>query len=69
MAGAEHEVALTGGDRIGHPRQLARVERGVAVHEADDVGPRDGQPRPAGGAEAALRLVDHAGAETGREGT
>ena len=53
------------GDRVGDPRQLARVERRVAVHEADDVGARRGQPGPAGGAEPAPRLDDHLRAEPG----
>ena len=66
--GAEHEVALARGDRPGDPRQLRGVERGVAVHEADDAGPRGGQPRPAGGAEPALRLVDHARRRDGPRG-
>ena len=39
-ARAEHEVGVAGGDRVGDARQLARVERRVAVHEADDVGRR-----------------------------
>ena len=66
-AGAEHEIGRAGRDRLGHPRQLPRVERRVAVHEADDLGARRGQPREAGGAEAGARLVHDARAERGGE--
>ena len=50
---AEHEVGLAAPHRPGDPRQLARVERAVAVHEADDSTRRGAQPREAGRAEAA----------------
>src|SRR5829696_4962271 len=62
-AGAEHEVRGPGRDRVDDARELARVERRVAVHEADDVGVGGAQAREAGRAEARLRLVHDAGAE------
>ena len=54
---AEHEVALAASDRVGDERQVARIERRVAVHEADDAVGRGEQPGVARGAEARLRLV------------
>ena len=41
-------------------RQLARVQRGVGVHEADDVARRGQQAGEAGRSEAARRLLDDA---------
>ena len=64
-AGAEHEVGVAGRDRLGDPGEVTRVEGGVAVHEADDVGARRRQAGEAGGAEARPRLEHHPGAERG----
>ena len=66
-AGAEHEVGGAATHRLRDERQLTRVERRVAVHEADDVTPRGPQPGEARGAEAGLRLEHHARAERGGE--
>ena len=62
-AGAEHQVGGAGRDRVGDARQLARVERAVAVHEAHDSSSRGAQAGEAGGAEAGPRLAHHARAE------
>jgi hypothetical protein len=62
-AGAEDEAGLAGEHRRRHAREVARVERGVAVHEADDLGARGGQAREAGRAEPGHRLADDLGAE------
>jgi hypothetical protein len=48
-------------------RQLAGIERAVAVHEADDVGTRRDQPRGARGSVSASRLRDHARAQSPRD--
>ena len=57
-ARAEHEVGVAVEHRAGDARQLARVERRVAVHEADDVGrrPRAGPAKQAA-PKPALRLA------------
>jgi hypothetical protein len=62
-AGAEDEVGAAARDGVRDARQLARVERGVAVHEAHDVALGGLQAGPAGGAEAAPRLVHDLRAE------
>ena len=67
-AGAEDEVGPAGQHRRRPPAEVGRVERAVAVHEADDAVVRVGgqQAGPAGGAEAAAGLVDHDGAPPAR---
>ena len=57
--------ALAGRDRVGDARQLARVERGVAVHEAHDLG----ASRPSGPAKQAAPNPGAARAPRGRPAT
>ena len=63
----QHEVTSTVGDRPGDEWQVARVERGVRVHEADDVVLGGLEPGPARRAEAPHRRADDIGTELGGE--
>jgi methylthioxylose transferase len=60
---ADDEVGRARLHAVGHARKVARVERAVAVHEADDRRARREQPGVARGAESPPRLGHHAGAE------
>lgn len=53
------------GEKARDLRQFGRVERGVGVHEADDVAGGGEQPRVTGGAESSLRLVHDVGTVCG----
>ena len=55
---AEDEIGVSLDDRIRDGWQRPRIERAVAVHEADDVPGRHRKAGEAGGAEAGTRLVD-----------
>ena len=59
LAGAEHEVGPAVLHRRAHQRELGRIERAVAVHEADAVALRRLQAGEAGRAEAAPGLAHH----------
>lgn len=58
-ATTEDELRLAGQDRLGDSRQVAGIQRRIAVAEANDLGGGCGQAHVAGSPKAAARLGHH----------